>query len=70
MTHLVFVSVAKRLDAGTYSPCIARAVRMPIAAPRRHVTGLSRSPWAAVLPYVGSGVLGGLVGCLLAGGLP
>lgn len=47
---LVFQSVARRLEAGTYQP---RA-----KAPSSPVTELSPSPWAVVAPYVGSAILG------------
>lgn len=47
---LVFRSVARRLEAGTYQP---RA-----KAPSSPVTALSRSPWAIMAPYVGSALLG------------
>lgn len=60
-THLVFTSVAARLDAGTYSPAIARATRSPVAVPSRPVA----SPFARVAtyaaPYVGSALLGALL---------
>jgi hypothetical protein len=48
---IVFRSVARRLEAGTYLP-------RPVAAHTRPVASLSPSPWAAVLPYVGSALLG------------
>jgi hypothetical protein len=58
---LLYTSIAARLDAGTYSPGVARAARMPIAAPTRHASASSASPWPAVLPYVGSALLGALL---------
>jgi hypothetical protein len=48
---LVFTSVARRLEAGTYLP-------RPVAAPVRPVTALSPSLWAIVAPYLGSALLG------------
>jgi hypothetical protein len=50
---LIFRSVARRLEAGTYLP---RA-----KAPSCHVTELSRSPWAIVAPYLGSALLGAVL---------
>jgi hypothetical protein len=48
---IVFRSVARRIEAGTYLP-------RPVAAHTRPVASLSRSPWAAVAPYLGSALLG------------
>lgn len=48
---LVFTSVARRLEAGTYQP-------RPVAAPSSPATALPPSPWAIVAPYVGSALLG------------
>ncbi len=50
---LVFTSVARRLEAGTYQP---RA-----KTPSSPVTALSRSPWAVVAPYLGSALLGAVL---------
>jgi hypothetical protein len=47
---LVFTSVARRLEQGTYQP---RA-----KAPSSPVTELSPSLWAIVAPYLGSALLG------------
>jgi hypothetical protein len=47
---LVFTSVARRLEAGTYQPR-AKASSSP-------VTALSPSAWAVVAPYLGSALLG------------
>lgn len=58
MTHLVFTSVAARLDAGTYSPAVASAMRGPVAAPTRPVASPFRGMATAVAPYVGSALLG------------
>jgi len=51
---LIFRSVARRLEAGTYLP-------RPIAAPTRPVTELPPSAWAAVAPYLGSAILGAVL---------
>jgi hypothetical protein len=51
MTHLVFESVARRLEAGTYLP-------RPIAAPSRPIAALPPSTWAIAAPYLGSALLG------------
>lgn len=48
---LVFQSVARRLEQGTYQP-------RPVAAPSSPVASLSPSLWAAVAPYLGSALLG------------
>lgn len=56
---LVFQSVARRLEAGTYLP-------RPVAAPTRPATALSRSPWAIVAPYVGSAILGAFLALCFA----
>jgi hypothetical protein len=48
---LVFTSVARRLEQGTYQP-------RHVAAPSSHVASLPPSPWAVVAPYVGSALLG------------
>jgi hypothetical protein len=66
MTHIVYTSIAARLTAGEYSPHVARRRGN---GPTRPVAASVRYPWAAVLPYVGSGILGGLMGYMLAGGL-
>jgi hypothetical protein len=47
---LVFTSVARRLEAGTYQPR-AKAPSSPVAS-------LSPSPLAVVAPYLGSALLG------------
>ena len=69
MTHIVYTSIAQRLDAGTYSACIARATRSSVAPP----SGPMASPYARmatiVAPYVGSAILGALMGLLLGGAL-
>lgn len=59
-THLVFESVARRLDAGTYSTCVA--ARMPVAAPQRPVESLSAPAWT----YAACGLMGAVIGLLLA----
>ena len=62
-THLVFTSVAARLDAGTYSPCVV--ARMPVAAPVRPVASVS-APWWA---YAASALMGAVMGLMLGGAL-
>lgn len=61
MTHIVFTSVARRLDAGAYSPAIARAQRAPVAAPTRPVAHPFSGMATVVAPYVGSALLGALL---------
>lgn len=51
---LVFTSVARRLEAGTYQP-------RPVAAPSSPVASLPPSAWAVVAPYVGSALLGAVL---------
>lgn len=58
MTHIVYTSIAQRLDAGTYSPCVARALRSPVAAPSSSVSSPFAGMAAAVAPYIGSALLG------------
>ena len=55
---LVFTSVARRLEAGTYQPR-AKASSSPVAS-------LSRSAWAMVAPYLGSALLGALLALCFA----
>ena len=50
---LVFQSVARRLEQGTYQPR-AKATISPVAS-------LSPSPLAVVAPYLGSALLGALL---------
>lgn len=59
MTHLVFESVARRLDAGTYSPCIV--ARIPAVAPTRPVASPVARVATLAAPYVGSALLGALL---------
>lgn len=61
-SHFVFESVARRLDAGTYSACIARR---PIAAPVRPVASVSEP----LLTYAAAGLMGLVIGLLLGGAL-
>lgn len=58
--HIIFESVARRLEAGTYSPCLAANLRarMPVAAPQRPVASLPVRVATIVAPYVGSALLG------------
>lgn len=58
--HLIFASVARRLDAGTYLPR-QRAIEIPAVNPR------PMREYAAEI--LASGLLGGLVGFMLGGGL-
>jgi hypothetical protein len=50
---LIFRSVARRLEAGTYHPR-AMASSSPVAS-------LSPSPWAVAAPYLGSALLGAVM---------
>ena len=59
MTHLVFTSVARRLDAGTYSAAIV--ARSPVVPPTRPVASPFRGMATIVAPYVGSALLGALM---------
>jgi hypothetical protein len=61
MTHIVYTSIAARLDAGTYSPALARALRSPVAVPSRPVAGPFAGMAAVALPYVGCALLGALL---------
>jgi hypothetical protein len=61
MTHIVYTSIAARLDAGTYSPGIARALRAPIAAPSSPVASLAARVASLAAPYVGSALLGAVL---------
>jgi hypothetical protein len=64
---LLYTSIAARLDAGTYSPCVARARRAAIAAPRRPVAGLAARVAAVAAPYLGCALLGALLAlCFVA----
>jgi hypothetical protein len=53
---LVFTSVARRLEAGTYQPRHVAAHSSPVAS-------LPPSPWAIVAPYLGSALLGAFLAC-------
>jgi len=66
MTHIVYTSIAARLDAGTYSPGVARAVRMPIPAPRRPVASLAARVATIAAPYLGSALLGAFLALAFA----
>jgi hypothetical protein len=61
MTHIVYTSIAARLDAGEYSPAIARATRSPAAVPSRRVAGPFDGMATVALPYIGSALLGALM---------
>lgn len=61
-THFDITSIARRLDAGTYSACIARR---PLAAPQRHVASVSAPAWT----YVAAALMGAVIGLMLGGAL-
>ena len=61
-THLVFESVAARLDAGTYSPCVVRAIATPPSSPMA-------ASFAPLWTYAASALMGALIGLLLGGAL-
>lgn len=56
MTHIVYTSIAARLDAGTYSPAIV--ARMPVAQPTRPLARPLARMATIAAPYVGSALLG------------
>lgn len=60
-THLVFESVARRLDAGSYSPCVV--ARMPVAAPSSPVVSVSAPLWT----YAAAALMGAVIGLMLGG---
>jgi hypothetical protein len=62
-THLVFTSVAARLDAGTYSPCVV--ARTPVAAPSGPTASVSAPLWT----YAAAAALGAVMGLMLGGAL-
>lgn len=62
-THFTMQSIAARLDAGTYSPCVVS--RMPVAAPVRPMASVSAPAWT----YAAAGLLGAVIGLLLGGAL-
>lgn len=61
-THFDITSIARRLDAGTYSPCVV--ARMPVAAPTRPMASVSAPLWT----YAAAALMGAVIGILLAGG--
>lgn len=61
-THLVYTSIAQRLDAGTYSPCVVRDLATPPSAPVASVS----EPWWT---YAASALMGAVIGILLGGAL-
>lgn len=61
--HIIFESVARRLEAGTYSPAIV--ARMRAAAPSSHVASVSAPLWT----YAAAALMGAVIGLLLAGAL-
>jgi hypothetical protein len=60
---LLYTSIAARLDAGTYSPCVV--ARMPVAAPTRHVASPTEPWWT----YAASAVMGAAIALMLGGAL-
>ena len=67
MTHIVYTSIAARLDAGTYSPCVVRALRSPVAVPSRRGAGPFGGMAAVAAPYVGCALLGALMALAFVG---
>lgn len=59
-THFHMQSIAARLDAGTYSPCVV--ARMPVAAPSSPMASVSAPLWT----YAAAAALGAVIGLLLA----
>lgn len=59
-THFTMQSIAARLDAGSYSPCVV--ARMPVAAPVRPVASVSAPLWT----YAAAALMGAVIGLLLA----
>ncbi len=59
-SHIIMQSVATRLDAGTYSPCIV--ARMPVAAPSSPMASLPAPLWT----YAAAALMGAVIGLLLA----
>lgn len=59
-SHFSFESIAARLDAGTYSPCVV--ARMSVAAPVRPLASVSAPLWT----YAAAGLMGAVIGLLLA----
>ena len=62
-SHFTMQSIAARLDAGTYSPCVV--ARMPVAAPQRPVASVSEPWWT----YAAAGLMGAVIGLMLGGAL-
>lgn len=61
-THLVFSSVAQRLDAGTYSPAVVRNLAAPPSSPMA-------ASFAPLWTYAASALMGALIGLMLGGAL-
>jgi hypothetical protein len=59
--HIIFESVARRLDAGTYLPRTQNNITLPAVN--------SRPMREYAYEILASGFLGGLIGFLLGGGL-
>lgn len=55
---IVYTSIAQRLAAGTYSPCVARAMRSHAAPPVRPVASTLARMATIAAPYIGSALLG------------
>lgn len=59
-SHFTMQSIAQRLDAGTYSPCVV--ARMPVAAPSSPMASVSAPAWT----YAAAALMGAVIGLLLA----
>lgn len=62
-SHFTMQSIASRLDAGTYSPCVV--ARMPVAAPVRPMASLPAPAWT----YAAAALMGAVIGLMLGGAL-
>lgn len=60
-THFDITSIARRLDAGTYSPAIARRPRPALVAPPATAMRIAE--------VLAAGIMGGVIGFMLGGGL-
>lgn len=61
MTHIVYTSIAQRLDAGTYSPSVAANLRTAPIASTMPVASIAARVATVAAPYVGSMILGALL---------
>ena len=59
-THLIFESVARRIDAGTYLPRLPRTIEVPAVS--------GRPMREYILEIAVCAISGGLIGYLLGGG--